>query len=182
MNRWAPLSPILVLSLILSVCTFACATDESANNDDNDTRQQIEAEFGPLGDEHIAGFERELSAQYRQLQIHYDAYDQVRRAPSEQVNNDHEEHRLHRKMKRRHQTLARLHEDRMWLTIAQDGSASEDRQLAEAHRGAARWHEARFEDDGVGVEEQDAELEVLRTQFENSQLMPADTDGADPRS
>lgn len=169
---------------LVALLVAGCATtndevsDRQATSDD--TRQQIEEEFGVLTDEQIASFERELAAQYRQLELTYDAYDELREASPQEVEHNHQEHRTHRRLKRRHQTLARLHEDRMWLHAVDGQAASEDRHLAEAHRAAARWHEARFEEDGNGIVDQDSQLEVLRHSIHEAQpegvdvsIMPA---------
>ena len=160
---------------------WGCATENDSDRSDdrqfNDTRQQIEDEFGPLNESQIAGFEREILSQYGQLQIHYEEFDQVRNASSDEVAGDHEEHRLHRKLKRRHRTLARLHEDRMWLHVSREGPSANDRQLAEAHRAAANWHETRFRADGMGIDDQDAELEALREQID-----AARPDAVEPQS
>lgn len=156
----------IATTLLCALLIFGCAANNAnqAAADDNDLRQQIEDEFGALTDEQIEGFEREIQSQYVQLQRTYEQFDEAQNAAGE---GDHDQHRLHRKLKRRHQTLARLHEDRLWLNVNRGRNATQDdRRLAEAHRSAARWHEQRFQDNGVGVEDQDSELEVIRDQLQ----------------
>ena len=170
---------VLVIAIgMLMVMTVGCVNSVTGLADesgaDSDDSGQVESATGGVSDKHIEGFEREIQAQYRQLKIHYRDYDKTRRAPESAVAGDHQEHRLHRKLKRRHRTLARLHEDRMWIVDDED-QAREERQLAKAHRSAFRWHDERFEDDGRGVEPQDAKLEVLRGQFDPVDIdAPAD--------
>lgn len=125
--------------------------------------QQEEGEFGSLTAAQVEAFERELRHQYSQLDVHYEDYDRVRQA-GHQARGDFEEHRIHRKLIRRHQTLARLHEERMWLRKT-DASQEEDKGMAELHRKAASWHEEHFKDDGEGVVGQDEELEALRREL-----------------
>ena len=161
---------VWAIGIFAIFCGVGCMATSGQNNHygDDDVRSQVEAEFGPLTEEQIAGFERELETQYRQLDLAYSEYDRVRQAPPGQVKHDHEEHRLHRRLMRRHRTLARLHEDRLWLYMDRQGSQWDDRGLAEMHRAASRWHELRFRDDGEGIEEQDEELEALRRQIEGT--------------
>lgn len=162
----------LCLTMLWLISAGCAGTNNTAGefgeHTDSDVRAQVEAQFGELTDDQIEAFERELNGQYDQLFVTYDRYDAVRKAPEGVAADDHDEHRLHRKLKRRHRTLARLHEDRMWLHLDGGEPSAEDRQLAQAHRGAARWHEERFREDGAGVEEQDAELELLRDQLEDA--------------
>lgn len=178
--RWTVLWALSIGVFVggVAVTSSGCAALESNNDDERaevDVRGQVESEFGALDEEAIRGFERELQAQYEQLEMTYDDYDAVRRAPEGVADDDHEDHRLHRKLKRRHRTLARLHEDRMWLHVDdEDGSSVRDRQLAESHRAAAQWHDERFEDDGTGVEDQDSDLEMLREEFERTEQMFAE--------
>ncbi len=160
---------VLVLFVCMVVVIGAgvgCGVDSpNRSDDDDDMRHQIEEEFGALTDDQIEGFESELEAQYRHLRSTYERYDEARTAANE---GDHDAHRLHRKLKRRHRTLARLHEDRLWL-YARDNQASpaDDRGLAESHRAAAKWHQDRYRDDGTGVEDQDTDLEALRDHLED---------------
>lgn len=165
---------ILSVLLLAWGCTSSTQGISDGEAPGDDVRQQIEEEFGVLTEDQIASFERELAAQYRQLELTYNDFDALRGAAPEELENSHEEHRTHRRLKRRHQRLARLHEDRMWLHAKDGRKSSEDRHLAEAHRAAASWHEERFEADGVGVVEQDSELEVLRRTIHHSQ--PAGVD------
>ena len=164
---------IVALSVAVLVWSAGCAANEGERQDDvaqnQDVRQEVEEEFGVLTDDQIAGFEKELAAQYRQLALTYENYDRLRLAAAGEVDENHEEHRTHRRLKRRHETLARLHEDRMWLHAADGGPSSDDQHLSEAHRAAARWHDERFDDDGDGVVEQDSELEVLRNSIHDAQ-------------
>lgn len=160
---------LMIASWILAAMAVGCTNSAAYVSGESGAEEHkpgdAESDSGGLSDEHIEGFEREIQAQYRQLKIHYRDYDKTRRAPESAVAGDHREHRLHRKLKRRHRTLARLHEDRMWL-VDDEEQASKERQLAKAHRSAFKWHDERFEDDGQGVAPQDAKLEVLRGQFE----------------
>lgn len=114
-----------------------------------------------LSAEQIRGFEAELQGQYRQLSLHYNEFDEL--LADAQANQGGEAHRLHRKLKRRHLTLARLHEDRLSVGL---GQREVDGDLAALHRRAARWHEERFFDQGSGVEPGDAELRALRKALE----------------
>lgn len=163
---------VLVAATALLWAGAGCATTGDDGDDGathSEMRQQIEEEFGALTDEQIDSFERELAAQYRQLELTYRDYDRLRGASPEEVEQNHDEHRTHRRLKRRHQTIARLHEDRLWLFAAEGESSSSDRHLSEAHRAAARWHEKRFDEDGQGIVEQDSELEVLRHSLHEAQ-------------
>ena len=166
MQRRAALS--WTAAILVAGLSWGCAanSDVDTGNQEFTERQEIEEEFGKLDDSHVEGFERELRAQYRQLLLTYHDYDELRRAPREALDGSHDEHRVHRKLKRRHTTLARYHEDRMWLNMRNDdGESEDDRRLAKIHRGAAEWHRERFEDDGTEIQPQDEELEAMRGEF-----------------
>ncbi len=110
-----------------------------------------------LTPEQLEGFEAEIQGQYRQLGIHYEEFDQLQATP--ELNQGEEAHRLHRKLKRRHLTLARLHEDRLRIGV---GTEAPDQDLASLHRRAAKWHRERFEPGRSGVEPADPEIDALR--------------------
>lgn len=183
MRRTIGMTTAVCWAMLVAIFAVACVNHNQVEGDDrlrsagDDPRQEIEDEFGPLSEEQIAGFEREITSQYRQLNLTYVEYDRLRNAPDEQVRENHDEHRLHRKLKRRHRTLARLHEDRMWLHVSRDGPSSDDRHLAEAHRAAAEWHGERFIPGGEGIDDQDDELELLRDQIESVGPDPSELGG-----
>ena len=147
---------------------FGCATTSSPGSGPAGEVIQVEAPEpqggGPaisLSPEQIQGFEAELDGQYRQLGLHYEEFDVL--LSDADANQGSEAHRLHRKLKRRHLTLARLHEDRLAVGL---GQREIDGDLAMLHRRAALWHEERFFDQGSGVEPADAELRSLRKALE----------------
>lgn len=156
-----------VVVSVLAVVSMGCASHGGNQNESaDDVRQEVDSEFGELSEDHIDAFKRELQIQYRHLGTHYEEFDALRHSHS--AANTHEDHRIHRKLKRRHLTLARLHEERTWLYLDDDGPTVDDRHLAEAHRAAAKWHDERFEEDGIGVAAQDRELGTLRQRLEDA--------------
>lgn len=166
----------LITGLVLAVAAGGCAAlDAGDDREGSEVRQEVESQFGALDDDAIEGFERELATQYEQLHMTYDEYDGLRQGARQARTGDHEDHRLHLKLQRRHRTLARLHEERMWLHIdTDDREAARDRQLAQSHRAASQWHGDRFEDEGTGVEPQDDRLEMLREEFDRAGRMFAE--------
>lgn len=161
---------IIMVCLCFGITVAGCGATGGINNNNeenqqNDARQQVEEEFGAITDEQIAAFEREIVSQYRQLQMAYAEYDERLDNAHDSATDDGDENRLHRRLQRRHQTLGRLHEDRMWLHVGSEGPSTDDRHLAEIHRAAARWHEEHFDDDASVLVEPDTDLEIIRDEI-----------------
>ena len=137
---------VVMGGVLLAGCMGTATTGQVV---EDGPRDQVEREFGPINDEQIAGFEREVQFQYRDLYRTYDKFDEVApttpREQAEASDDDAKERleRLHRQLQRRHERLAHLHQDRMWFDLRRDGPSQVDRELAEAHREAAQWHQRR---------------------------------------
>lgn len=127
----------------------------------------MNSQRGKLTNQQIQGFEREIDAQYRQLDRHYRDYEEVLGGAAIDLEPG-EENRLHRKLKRRHLTLARLHEEREALNLHGADGQLRDRDLAYLHRAASSWHEKRFDPDRPGVVPPDLELRVLRGEVDSA--------------
>jgi hypothetical protein len=149
----------MIMGVLSVLWVAACATSGPVGVMQSEGLAPADQEVpaNSLSAEQIQGFEAELDGQYRQLGIHYEEFDGFHVRPVD--NHGEEAHRLHRKLKRRHLTLARLHEDRLALGL---GDREADRELAALHRRAAKWHEARFQVGGSGVEPADAEIDAVR--------------------
>lgn len=151
----------LTMWVLLAGCVHGAGQDFGTAPEE---AEEIRVSF--LTPKQVEAFEREIAGQYRQLDLHYRVFDQVEHGEITNLT-DFEEHRLHRKLFRRHLTLARHHEERTRLRREMPALAEEDRHLARLHREAARWHRARWdEESGAGVMASTPELISLRRELE----------------
>ena len=148
--------------IILLVITIGCAG--SGQTLDASTEIEKSTMNSSISKQLLQTFEREISLQYRQLEIHYTHFDLVQNGGAHHFDGN-EEHRLHRKLMRRHRTLARHHEEKMRIYGQNSRLAEKEATLAELHRRASRWHEERFQENGQGVISEDRQLKGIRKEL-----------------
>lgn len=154
--------PYGLLFFVAMGVMYGCSTPEARPTSSGESSEEIRVSF--VSPEELAAFHREVAGQYRQMDLHYQVFDQVARGEGPELTG-HEEHRLHRKLYRRHRTLARHHEERTRIFRDSPSLAEEERRLARLHREAYRWHRARFSGDGVGLVPSTPELVSLRQEL-----------------
>ncbi len=172
MNRWTSSYGIALIAVSAIFWSLSCVHSSQSKGapaaaGEGNPPQMMNFERGKLTNQQIQGFEREIEAQYRQLDRHYRDYEQVLQGAEIDLEFG-EENRLHRKLKRRHLTLARLHEERVALNLYGADGQRRDRDLAYLHRASSSWHENRFDPDRPGVAPLDVELRVLRREVDSA--------------
>lgn len=134
---------------------------------DRSSSQTVDDEFGPLSQEQIAGFHREVISQYSQLDLQYEAYD----AAVDQAQRDAlvampaELAEQHERIARRHLGIARHHEDRLLLELGDDQARVSDRELAEINRALGAWHQNRSTAAQIPTEEEFDSMWLLRQEL-----------------
>ena len=145
---------VMVVVMLIQGCATTSVDEVEEKDNEGLSQQAVEA------------FERTMERQYRQLGLHYEAYEGLLSGRS--VAMVGEESRIHRKLMRRHRRLAQLHEEWVWVLRRQGGGGEEvHRELAGLHRDAQRWHGRSFR--GLAPEdfaEEDGELRQIRERLE----------------
>ncbi|WP_146618169.1 hypothetical protein [Lujinxingia litoralis] len=129
--------------------------------------QVVDEEFGPLSQEQIEGFHRELMSQYSQLDLQYERYDEAmaRAQRDGLIAMPAEIAEQHERLGRRHLGLARHHEDRLLLELGDDEARGVDRELAEINRALGSWHQGRSTAAQIPTEEESDQLWLLREEL-----------------
>lgn len=139
------------IALIALLLVAACQSSPPAMGGtgggptEGSSSRMIDEEFGPLSQEQIEGFHREMLSQYSQLDLQYERYDEalIQAQQDALVAMPAELAEEHERIARRHLGIARHHEDRLLLDLGDEQSRINDRELAEINRALGSWHQNR---------------------------------------
>ncbi|TXD38164.1 hypothetical protein FRC98_04495 [Lujinxingia vulgaris] len=164
--------PGFVLSVLL--LSAACQSGPSAAGGtgggpiEGSSSSVIDEEFGPLSQEQIEGFHREILSQYSQLDLQYERFDAALAQAQQDalVAMPAELAEEHERIARRHLGIARHHEDRLLLELGEGEARTNDRELAEINRALGSWHQNRSTAAQLPTEEELDPMWLLREELQ----------------
>ncbi|RVU42668.1 hypothetical protein EA187_15890 [Lujinxingia sediminis] len=164
---------VVGFALIALFMSTACQSGPSAVGGtgggpiEGSTSQVIDEEFGPLSQEQIEGFHREILSQYTQLDLQYERYDAalIQAQQDALVAMPAELAEEHERIARRHLGIARHHEDRLLLELGDDQARTNDGELAEINRALGSWHQNRSTAAQLPTEEEIDQMWLLREEL-----------------